>query len=279
MIDPTLAIGEILGEPAAQMRNPVNAGYQCPFIGSQCTKSGGTSSDPYPICSVNHRPTTSPRLIAVCPKRFFEAGLRDQIIQDCWPGDPPENPRLIYDVILKGYGRDEFVIADVEESGHGVRSFVSVKVHAADITGSVEPAFNAILNSRLLSQLPSYGINWANVRKRFLSQVIAKGFHHSTWGSRIISIIQSPVYEYLRTEVEFDESVADDDCNVIFMVYDFEPSSDADIETAAVSLTHQHTVRTSYESLMYGAACPPPPPPPPPARSAFVNKLIERLQK
>ena len=30
--DPLTIIAEVLGEPADQMRNPVNAGYQCPFI-------------------------------------------------------------------------------------------------------------------------------------------------------------------------------------------------------------------------------------------------------
>ncbi len=37
-IDPTSIIIEILGEPSAEMRNPVNADYECPFINSRCVK-------------------------------------------------------------------------------------------------------------------------------------------------------------------------------------------------------------------------------------------------
>ena len=64
-VDPITIIGEILGEPAESMRNPVNAGYLCPYINSVCTKSGHHSEGPYPVCSI-WRGEKKPRLVSVC---------------------------------------------------------------------------------------------------------------------------------------------------------------------------------------------------------------------
>lgn len=71
-------IGEVLGEPAALMRNPANADYQCPFINGQCVKPGHVLDGPYPVCSIRQR--TNPRLITVCPKRFLENDLMADVV-------------------------------------------------------------------------------------------------------------------------------------------------------------------------------------------------------
>jgi hypothetical protein len=272
MADPLRIIGEILGEPANSMRNPVNAEYRCPFTSSTCVKRGHNNvKGPYPVCSI-HRSKKDQRLICVCPKRFFEADLQNEVIKYCWKGEAPENPRVAYEVKMKPFGTVDMVIADIDESRNYVRNFVSVELQAVDITGSVEPAYTAIIdNVEQLDQKVSYGINWANVRKRYVTQLITKGIFHHHWRTRIVCVLQTQLYESFRKDIEFDEMEPNQNCNIIFMMYDFR--DDPEKETpGAVRMVLDKVVGTSHSSLMTGSLYREAPP-----RQEFCNKILERL--
>jgi hypothetical protein len=78
---------------------------------------------------------------------------------------------------MENFGNVDFVIADVDHERKNVKQFISVELQTVDITGSVESAYQAIINSRLTMEKDfSYGINWENVRKRYITQLINKGF-------------------------------------------------------------------------------------------------------
>lgn len=270
-IDPTHIIGEILGEPAALMRNPVNAGYLCPFINSVCIKRGHNLSGPYPVCSIWGR-AKNPPLVCVCPKRFFEADFLQDVITRCWKGTAPTNARIAHEVKMASFGTVDFVIADVGPSDQ-VRDFLSVELQAVDITGSVEGAYQAVLsNQPAMPGKVSYGFNWANVRKRYIAQLITKGFFHHHWGTRIISVVQTALYDKIRRDIQFDELPADADCNVVFMLYGYQPAPDKG--NGAFRLVLDRVVGTSHNSLMMGAIYRTPPP-----KQEFCNRIIERLRE
>lgn len=161
-IDPLNVVAEILGEPAAEMRNPVNADYLCPFLNSQCIKTSQRISGPFPVCTIYYGGGASrinSRPICVCPKRFYGIDLMADILQHCWPQDsPPRNPRIAYEVKMASFGNVDMVIADIDEITGNVRNFVSVELQAVDITGSYEPAYQGVLLSQPLVEV-SYGIN------------------------------------------------------------------------------------------------------------------------
>ena len=184
------------------MRNPANAHYQCPYLAGQCQKRGHHLEGPYPVCSVRRK--TSTQLIAVCPKRFLEADLVGDVVKHCWPGPPPANPRVAHEVTMAKFGKVDLVVADYDSAKHAIREFVSVELQAVDITGSVEPAYTALINSWREAEV-SYGLNWANVRKRYIDQLVAKCFYHHQWGTRMVAVMQSPLYAYLRSHMQFDE--------------------------------------------------------------------------
>ena len=142
-IDPLRVVAEILGEPAAQMRNPVNAGYQCPFINGLCIKTSQRIDGPFPVCTIRYGGGVvglTSRSICVCPKRFYSIDLMPEIIKHCWPAGPkPANPRIAYEVKMVGFGNVDMVIADIDPQTGGMLSFVSVELQAVDITGSYEP--------------------------------------------------------------------------------------------------------------------------------------------
>jgi hypothetical protein len=143
---PTEVIGEILGEPSAFQRVPVNPEYVCPFINSQCTKRSQKISGPYPVCSVFHGKAAKKTLMCVCPKRFFQADFKQKIIEICWPGELPENPVLVHEIKMENFGNVDFVIADIDANKNRVKQFLSVEMQAVDITGLVEPAYQAVVN-------------------------------------------------------------------------------------------------------------------------------------
>jgi len=270
-VDPTTIIGEILGEPAGEMRNPVNADYQCPFVNAECVKRSQRTSGPYPVCSIWHG-ARDRRLICLCPKRFFEVDFLKDVIDNCWIGEPPANPRIAHEVQMSKFGTVDFVIADIDESTDSVREFVSVELQAVDISGSVEPAYSAVVSNQLLEKRPSFGINWANVRKRYINQLINKGIYHHHWKTRIISVIQTPLYNKFREAIQFDElPPSSESSNVVFMTYDFQSEESGEGQSRTLKL--DKVVGTSHSSLMMAALYRATPP-----KIEFCDKIIERLK-
>lgn len=267
-VDPLTIIGEILGEPAGLMRNPVNAGYQCPFINSVCVKRGHLTEEPYPVCSIYHG-VKDPQLICACPKRFFGAELVEDVLENCWPGERPRDYRIAYEVQMKGFGNVDFVIADIDPLTNTVRNFVSVELQAVDTTGSVQLAYSAVLNNRQLDGRPGYGMNWGNVRKRYISQLVAKGYFHHLWGTRIVAVLQTALYTKIRDYVAFDEMTVNSNTNIIFMLYDFTQNSAG----GGHGLELARVVGTSHSSLMTGTLYRLPPP-----RGSFCDRIIANLQ-
>lgn len=266
--DPLTIIAEVLGEPADQMRNPVNAGYQCPFINSVCTKRSQRMQGSYPVCSLYRNKIQH----CVCPKRFFQADLVSDVLKHCWPGTPPAAPQVAYEVQMKGFGMVDLVIAELDATGT-VKAFVSVELQAVDITGSVEPAYQALIGNSQIESRISYGLNWANVRKRYVSQLISKGFYHHHWGSKIVSVVQEPLYKSFRDYIPFDElDPKSGTSNVVFMLYDFQ--DDAERGTPHRRLSFTRAVGTSHSSLMNGALYRTPP-----DRSVFCQRILERLNR
>ncbi len=272
---PTEVIGEILGEPAEYLRNPVNLDYQCPFISSQCTKRSQRFAGPYPVCSVFHGKGDNKKLMCVCPKRFFQASFMQKVIETCWPGTKPERPVVVHEVKMENFGNVDFVIADVDEEKKHVKQFISVELQAVDITGTVEPAFQAVVNSEQVREKGfSYGINWENVRKRYITQLINKGFFHHHWQSKIVAVIQDALYVNLRSKIKFDElDPKSDTSNIVFMLYDFAKVLNDD-GTFKYEIEYKRAVGTSHNSLMTAALYKTPP-----SKRKFEDRILSVLNK
>ena len=154
--NPETIVGEILGRRAVKGSDPSTSDYLCPFIKSRCSKrSTQITGKPYPICSLwlGKGPRTDPQkeLIFVCPKRFYEVDFLAEVVKHCWIGDAPGNPTVVPEVKMAGFGNVDFVIADVGIDGE-VQQFLSVELQAIDITGSVFPAYRALLSGEDLEK-------------------------------------------------------------------------------------------------------------------------------
>lgn len=227
--DPETIVGEVLGLKAVSGVDPAKTDFQCPYIKSRCPKrSTQLPNEPYPVCTLwrNHaevEPDPSKDLIFICPKRFYAVDFLTEVIEQCWPGQKPKNPQVAPEVKMAGFGNVDFVIADVQENGE-INQFLSVELQAIDITGSIFPAYRALRDGLQLAKRPTYGLNWDNVYKRYITQLIRKGYFHHHWKSKIVAVIPEQVYQYITSRADFMRStdVKSPQVNIIFMTYRLE---------------------------------------------------------
>lgn len=175
--------------------------HLCPFVPVACTKSGG-------VCSV--RPASD--VITVCPKRLYGDGHRflqaiaaetfaqfepliDEATQQpvLLPGDQVKavavaDGRARVGVFGHGWANEiqlppameggarysvDFTLVCVSDHGQ-LLGFVPIEVQTIDTTGSYRPSIEGLEAGR--QQVPStFGMNWENVNKRILPQLIVKG--------------------------------------------------------------------------------------------------------
>lgn len=273
--NPETIIGEVLGRRAVKGSNPSAADFECPFIKSRCPKrSTQLPDEPYPVCTLWRRSTGEPDpgrdLIFVCPKRFYAVDFLTEVIEHCWPGEKPKNPRVAPEVKMAGFGNVDFVIADVQDDGE-VEQFLSVELQAIDITGSVFPAYQALRAGADLERRPTYGLNWDNVYMRYVTQLIRKGYFHHHWKSKIVAVIPEQVYQYITSRADFIRSadVKSAQVNIIFMTYRLESDPTRPGEFRPALVTVEGTSHSSLQNaILYKEA---------PQRDAFTTQIKRSL--
>lgn len=269
MPDPLDVLAEVLGEPAARMRSPANADFRCPFTNNTCIKKSRTLGEPAPVCSLyRHVRNGSPREhtpVCTCPNRFFATDLVGDVVRECWVGNSPANPVPVHEIGMQKFGKVDLVIADMQRNGT-VGQFVPVELQAVDITGSVLPYYEAHISSRNLPSAHPYNFNWANVRKRFISQLIAKGFYCHHWGTRIVAIVQEDLYDQFQSHARLAE-VRLQDSNIVFMLYQFSRNG----ERWEFGL--QRVVPTTHTAVMNAILYEQPP-----SKALFERKILRRLR-
>jgi hypothetical protein len=191
-----LSIIEFFGYDAADVSREAadaRAGRRCPFIQSSCTKmfrDGQLSG----VCTI--KPSTSEPVIC-CPNRLYAdeyAVLRDvansafgrelrlvsatqllqrQQVESCvvvfgkrWGKElrlPTRGRRGSYSV--------DWVLALIDAEGQ-LEQFVAVEIQSIDTTGTYRPEWNARMNGEVDPSPSKAGLNWENVSKRILPQLI-----------------------------------------------------------------------------------------------------------
>jgi hypothetical protein len=272
---PETIVGEILGQRAYSGIDPTVTNFRCPFIEARCPKrSTSLGIEPYPVCSIWRSGGSLPAqdLICVCPKRFYAVDFLRDVVQHCWPGEPPKNPLIAPEVKMKGFGNVDFVLADVGEDGQ-IGQFLSVELQAIDITGSVMPSYLALRAGTELDRRKSYGLNWDNVYKRYITQLIRKGYFHHHWKTKIVAVIQEQIYRNIVERADFMRStnVKDANVNIIFMTYRFEDDPDRPGQFKPVLATVEGTSHSSLsQAILYKEA---------PSRDQFCDRIKRSLSR
>lgn len=171
---------------------------------------------------------------------------------------------------MEKFGKVDMVIVEADTRGGTVSRFLPVELQAVDITGSYLPYYNALVAGRSGRVKGEYGFNWANVRKRFVSQLIAKGYHCHQWGTRIVAVVQEDLFAEFEKHAPIVPTGIESS-NIVFMLYQYVRASGVG---APWVMRLSRVVPTTHNSLMtailYERS---------PDRAAFERKLLERIAR
>ena len=170
----------------------------CPFISKSCTKTNHDQTIVYGTCSV----TTAFGDCIICPNRFYEnnyATLR-KVASDAF-GDDVEF--FLFDqFISRRTDVDDCIVALGHNSGREVKlaaqlsmdwvlarvrggkllQYVGVEVQSIDITNNYRDTWHSYKHLTEATEIipkSCHGLNWANVHKRLIPQLIRKGLIYS----------------------------------------------------------------------------------------------------
>lgn len=167
----------------------------CQFTGNPCSKHNHDRSVIYGVCSV-----TSPYGdCIICPNRLYAQNylpLR-MVAKDAF-GDiqfltfssyvkkRPYNKEAVialgmhsgHEIGGKGFSMD-WILAKI--MNNKLISYTGVEVQSIDITGNYRDTWHAYKNIISVSSIPKskHGLNWANVHKRLIPQIIRKSLIYS----------------------------------------------------------------------------------------------------
>jgi hypothetical protein len=187
-------------------RDAANNDY-CPFIEKTCTKTNHDKSVIYGVCSVSYGISKDIGTeVIVCPKRLYTNtySVLQDAVDDAWPdqgyelitggtleelGEKAkdcEKPAIAFgqhsgnEVEASGMSMD-WVIQTYENNGRlEAEEFIGIEVQSIDTTGNYRDnreAYMVVKQGKSLNKIPNseHGLNWANVHKRLIPQLIRKG--------------------------------------------------------------------------------------------------------
>ena len=198
--------------------------FRCPFIDDTCKKTlnDGSISG---VCTI--KPTRSSPVIC-CPYRLYsdqykilqdvaERAFGDNV--DLHPGKDARNVpaipgRLRVAVFGKRWGKElrlpkrgpsggyfvDWVLAKLSGNG-ALQEFVAIEVQSIDTTGNYQAERLAHLAESDFSGKTTAGLNWENVNKRILPQIIYKGHvlrQENRCRSGLFFVCPTPVYNKIR---------------------------------------------------------------------------------
>jgi hypothetical protein len=184
----------------------------CPFVGGTCSKTNHDQSVIYGVCSVSYGVKSSDRDIIICPKRLYVnnyACLRD-VAEQVWGvsavrgfviGGSYESLRAQaakHDTSIVAFGQGsgsevgftsggslsvDWVLQRYQKAPSGklvAKDFICVEIQSIDTTGNYRNTREAYMEMTVASKcypVPNsqHGLNWANVHKRLVPQLIRKG--------------------------------------------------------------------------------------------------------
>lgn len=192
----TRSLVEIFGHapndvtPKSRKYRDLNA---CPFIGRACTKHDHTNTICYGTCSV----TNAGQEVIICPNRLYANSYETikHVSEDAFG----KLPFMMFDeYIKKATSSHDCVVALGQNSGKEVKlskmsmdwvlahikngeliEYAGIEVQSIDITGNYRDAWYAARDRKPVIPPSGHGLNWANVHKRLMPQIIRKSLVYS----------------------------------------------------------------------------------------------------
>lgn len=171
----------------------------CPFTEAPCIKHNHDQTIVYGTCSVS----SSSEDVIICPNRLYARdyeSIRRVAIDAFGQGTPflryseyvQKRGQITHSIVALGQnsGKEvkvgqslsmDWVLAEIVEGR--LIQYVGIEVQSIDITGNYRDAWHGykVLPSRPEATIPAsaHGLNWANVHKRLIPQIIRKSLLYS----------------------------------------------------------------------------------------------------
>jgi hypothetical protein len=150
----------------------------------------------------------------------------------------------------------DWVLAKINKLGELVE-FVAVEVQTIDTTGTYRPGYDALKKDRSIAKTTA-GLNWENVAKRILPQLIYKGQilqREELCKSGLFFVCPAPVFERIMSRLGGREGLiryALQPASITFAVYDYDMPVDTrpgNLIPLKNSLNHSTTVYKVQEAF------------------------------
>ena len=206
----------------------------CPFIGAPCTKILGRERIPSGVCSIRQKTVGSPMVIC-CPNRIYAEDYKMlRLIArkafgddfNLYAGRAAVNKAQAEGgaiaVFGKGWGGElrlpqrqgvgsyfvDWVLALLDKWGE-LKEFTAIEVQTIDTTGSYQTAQRALLERREIVS-DTVGLNWENVSKRIIPQLIYKGQvlqREDLCKTGLFFVAPDPVYQHVLARLGGKEKI------------------------------------------------------------------------
>ncbi|MBQ9344769.1 MAG: restriction endonuclease [Kiritimatiellae bacterium] len=176
-----------------------SATRHCPFLNEVCPKRLSRERIPSGVCAVRQASSNAPTVIC-CPNRLYADDYRMlrcickdafHVDKALYGGKTAVERAKVEDGAVAVFGKQwggelrlpqregagsyfvDWVLVLLDGEGK-IREFTAVEVQTVDTTGNYHPSRQALVESRQMVK-STVGINWENVSKRIIPQLIYKG--------------------------------------------------------------------------------------------------------
>lgn len=198
----------------------------CPFIGRACSKYDHTNTICYGTCSVSN----AGQDVIICPNRLYANNYETirHVSEDVFGN----LPFMLFDEYLKKESKSlNCVVALGQNSGREVKlskmsmdwvlahikngklmEYAGIEVQSIDITGNYRDAWYAARDKKAHIPPSAHGLNWANVHKRLMPQIIRKSLVYSKSllvKNGLFFIVPEPIYQRFEEIIGADIPTVD----------------------------------------------------------------------
>ncbi len=277
----------------------VTSAKWCPFVDQRCSKTNHDQTIVYGVCSVTSGARSTPQEdVIICPKRFYGQGFEEleKVARSVWSHDFAffsggdlaslrqrlESSTFQYAVVAFGQnsGKEVSIRTTVQLSMDWVLQiyekqrgswvpieFVGLEIQSIDITGNYRNNQTHYVRSRHSGSMTTappdseHGLNWANVHKRLIPQLIRKGNVYEKCARCVGFFFLVPDMVYQRFEQtlgSLDEQVSFSRNCVSVITYMLGAEGEAGTERLLVRCREMHIsledVKTAFSGNQLGTA-------------------------
>jgi hypothetical protein len=266
-------ISEFFGyraEDHSSVASQAAASKICPILGTQCVKILSRDRSVAGACAIKQRTAGSPSVIC-CPIRMYADNYKmlGTISQQAfnmnlslYAGraaiEKAKSEKGAVAVFGHGWGGElrlpqrrgtgayfvDWVLARLDETGELVE-FTAIEVQTIDTTGNYRSSREALLEKRQIVY-DTVGLNWENVSKRIIPQLIYKGQvlqREELCKTGLFFVCPQPVYTRVLNRLGGTERIPrfpTQPASIHFVSYDYLPMTASDGTIAPLGITERH---------------------------------------